>query len=468
MADLPSSNSGRTSSPAIDVITTGLMLFALFFGAGNLIFPPVLGASAGDHLWQVVLGFCLTGVLLPLIAVIAVSTSGEGILGLARRVGPTFGLLMPLAVYLSIGPMYAVPRVVTVSYELATRPVLELTGMTPGRWALTIHAAVFLGVCLVLGLRPSKLADRIGRWLTPALLALIVVLCAITISSTAPLDRPAQPDYVAEPLVTGLTRGYLTMDVLAATVFGIVVIQSLRSQGFHSTNAVTKATIGAGTLAAALLAAVYVGLAMIGARTQGEDVSDGTALLRNAADAALGSTGVIVLAGIVLLACLTTGVGLLSSFAAYAHSAWPKVPFASWLSGSTAVSFALANLGLTTVLAIISPLTLLLYPIAITLVAVTLVDAAAPGHLRMTYLLPVATAIVLGAVSAAADMGWTAPSDLLARTGIWNDSTGWILLTLVVLLIGVGIDVATGRWSRPASDLSGADDDVARVAAEGF
>ena len=86
----------------------------------------------------------------------------------------------------------------------------------------------------------------------------------------------------------------------------------------------------------------------------------------------------------------------------------------------------------------------------------------------MTYLLPVATAIVLGAVSAAADMGWTAPSDLLARTGIWNDSTGWILPTLVVLLIGVGIDVATGRWSRPASDLSGADDDVARVAAEGF
>ena len=132
------------------------------------------------------------------------------------------------------------------------------------------------------------------------------------------------------------------------------------------------------------------------------------------------------------------------------------------------MSFALANLGLTTVLAIISPLTLLLYPIAITLVAVTLVDAVAPGHLHATYLLPVATSIVLGAVSAAADMGWSGPSDLLSRTGIWNDSTGWIMPTLVVLLIGVGADVVTGRWSTPASDRSGAEEDVARVAAEGF
>ncbi|WP_172121134.1 branched-chain amino acid transport system II carrier protein [Actinomyces faecalis] len=466
MSDL-SSPSTTTSSP-IHVVTTGLMLFALFFGAGNLIFPPVLGASAGNHMWQVVLGFCLTGVLLPLVAVIAVSTSGEGILGLARRVGPTFGTLMPLAVYLSIGPMYAVPRVVTVSYELATRPVLELMGTTPGSWALPAHATIFLGTALVLGLRPSRLADRIGRWLTPSLLILIAVLCAITITQSAPLERPAQPGYDSHPLVIGLTKGYLTMDVLAATVFGIVVIQSLRSHGFTSTRAVTRATIGAGSLAAALLAAVYVGLAMIGARTPGQDVSDGTALLRDAASSALGSAGVVVLAGIVLLACLTTAVGLLSSFSAYAHTAWPKVPFATWLTGSTAVSFALANLGLATVLAIISPLTLLLYPIAITLVAVTLVDAAAPGHLRATYLLPVATAIVLGAVSAASDMGWTTPSDLLARTGMWNDSTGWIVPTLVVVLIGIGIDVATGRWSTPASDLSGADDDVARVAAQGF
>ena len=127
------------TSPATGIVTTGLMLFALFFGAGNLIFPPLLGATSGPSLPMVMLGFLTTGVLLPLATIIAVSTSGEGILGLARRVGSRFGLFMPLAVYLSIGPLYAVPRVVTVAYELATRPVLELLGSPThtGRWQYT-------------------------------------------------------------------------------------------------------------------------------------------------------------------------------------------------------------------------------------------------------------------------------------------------------------------------------------------
>ena len=148
-------------------VVTGLMLFALFFGAGNLIFPPVLGASAGIELPAVMAGFLMTGVLLPLVAVIAVSTSGEGILGLARRAGRRFGAVAPAAVYLSIGPLYAIPRVVTVAYELATRPVLELAGADPGRWALLAHVAGFLAVSVLIALRPSRMADRIGRWLTP-------------------------------------------------------------------------------------------------------------------------------------------------------------------------------------------------------------------------------------------------------------------------------------------------------------
>ena len=143
---------------------------ALFFGAGNLIFPPVLGASAGDRFPAVMAGFLITGVLLPLVAVIAVSTSGEGILGLARRVGGRFGAVAPAAVYLSIGPLYAIPRVVTVAYELATRPVLELLGAAPDWWTLPVHAAGFLVVSVLIALRPSRLADRVGRWLTPALL----------------------------------------------------------------------------------------------------------------------------------------------------------------------------------------------------------------------------------------------------------------------------------------------------------
>ena len=443
-------------------VVTGLMLFALFFGAGNLIFPPVLGASAGDRLPAVMAGFLITGVLLPLVAVIAVSTSGEGILGLARRVGGRFGAVAPAAVYLSIGPLYAIPRVVTVAYELATRPVLELLGAAPGRWTLPAHAAGFLVVSVLIALRPSRLADRVGRWLTPALLVLIAVLCVATIAGDDVVERAASGPYAASPFSTGLTQGYLTMDVLAATVFGIVVIQTLRSRGIGSTGRVVRATAAAGGIAAALLAAVYIGLAMIGARTGGA-ADDGTALLRSAASSALGPAGVIVFAAIVILACLTTSVGLLSAWAGYAYATLPRTTFSRHLVAGAGCALILSNLGLAVIIRIVAPLTLLLYPITITLVAATILDVVAPGRLRTAYTWPVAVAGVLGLVSALAEAGWDAPSALLARSGAWNGSTGWIAPTLLALVLGAALDVRAGRWSTPASDMSDAAEDVERA-----
>ena len=443
-------------------VVTGLMLFALFFGAGNLIFPPVLGASAGDRLPAVMAGFLITGVLLPLVAVIAVSTSGEGILGLARRVGGRFGAVAPAAVYLSIGPLYAIPRVVTVAYELATRPVLELLGAAPGRWTLPVHAAGFLVVSVLIALRPSRLADRVGRWLTPALLILIAVLCVATIAGDDVVERAASGPYAAAPFSTGLTQGYLTMDVLAATVFGIVVIQTLRSRGIGSTGRVVRATAAAGGIAATLLAAVYIGLAMIGARTDGA-ADDGTALLRSAASSALGPAGVIVFAAIVILACLTTSVGLLSAWAGYAYATLPRTTFSRHLVAGAGCALILSNLGLAVIIKIVAPLTLLLYPITITLVAATILDVVAPGRLRTAYTWPVAVAGVLGLVSALAEAGWDAPSALLARSGAWNGSTGWIAPTLLALVLGAALDVRAGRWSTPASDMSDAAEDVERA-----
>lgn len=443
-------------------LVTGLMLFALFFGAGNLIFPPVLGASAGDRLPAVMAGFLITGVLLPLVAVIAVSTSGEGILGLARRVGGRFGAVAPAAVYLSIGPLYAIPRVVTVAYELATRPVLELLGAAPDWWTLPVHAAGFLVVSVLIALRPSRLADRVGRWLTPALLVLIAVLCVATIAGDDVVERAASGPYAAAPFSTGLTQGYLTMDVLAATVFGIVVIQTLRSRGIGSTGRVVRATAAAGGIAATLLAAVYIGLAMIGARTGGA-ADDGTALLRSAASSALGPAGVIVFAAIVILACLTTSVGLLSAWAGYAYATLPRTTFSRHLIAGAGCALILSNLGLAVIIRIVAPLTLLLYPITITLVAATILDVVAPGRLRTAYTWPVAVAGVLGLVSALAEAGWDVPSALLARSGAWNGSTGWIAPTLLALVLGAALDVRAGRWSTPASDMSDAAEDVERA-----
>ena len=458
----------ESPSPATSIVTTGLMLFALFFGAGNLIFPPLLGAASGDSLPMVMIGFLVTGVLLPLATIVAVSTSGEGILGLARRVGPRFGAVMPLAVYLSIGPFYAVPRVTTVAYELATLPVLEMMGIHNSRWAQAAHVAAFLGVSILIALRPSRLADSIGRWLTPALLLLLAVLCGATILTAPGLDRPAIDPYASAPMTTGLTQGYLTMDVLSASVFGIVVISSLRERGFTTPGRLVRGTTIAGAIAAVLLGAVYVGLALIGTRSPGDitsETTEGTELLRAAASLTLGRGGVIVFAGIVVLACLTTAVGLLASWAGYAYTAWPAVSFNRQLAAGTLVSFVLANLGLKAILKITAPLLFLLYPLAICLVVVTLVDALAPGRLRAAYLWSVSVAGVLGLVSALTEAGWTMPSDLLSRTGLWDNSTGWIVPALFALGIGLVLDVRAGRWSTPAEGANDASLEVEHAAA---
>ena len=239
-----------------DYLAVASMLFALFFGAGNLIFPPLLGAASGRSFIPVMAGFLATGVLMPLITVVAVSTSGEGILGLARRVGPRFGLVMPLAVYLAIGPLYAIARVTTVAYELATRPVLEMWGFHDSRLALLAHVTVFMGVAFGIARSPSRLADRVGRWLTPALLALLALLCGVTLVMAPGVEREAIEPYASAPLTTGLTQGYLTMDVLAASVFGIVVITSLRERGLTSPRRLVRGTILSGGIAAALLGLV--------------------------------------------------------------------------------------------------------------------------------------------------------------------------------------------------------------------
>ena len=316
-----------------------------------------------------------------------------------------------------------------------------------------MHVTVFMGVSFSIARSPSRLADRVGRWLTPALLALLALLCGVTIVMSPRVEREAIEPYASAPLTNGLTQGYLTMDVLAATVFGIVVITSLRERGLTSPRALVRGTVLSGGIAAVLLGLVYVGLAVLGTRTRGQitvDTKDGTALLRNAASSTLGTSGVVIFAAIVILACLTTAVGLMASWAGYAYTAWPAVSFNRQLAACAIVSFTLANLGLSAILKIAGPLLFLLYPLAIALVAVTLVDAVAPGRLKAAYRWCVTTAGILGSVPAITAAGWDGPSRLLARTGLWSDSTGWIPPALLALGIGIVLDIRSGAWFTPA------------------
>lgn len=211
------------------IFSIGLMLFALFFGAGNMIFPPFLGQEAGTSVWVAIIGFLITGVGLPLIAVIAIAKSGD-VQTMANRVHPLYGLIFTVAMYLVIGPLFAIPRTGTVSYEIGVLPFLSENAAN-SIWPLLIFSIVFFVLTTLLAMNPGKLVDVIGNILTPLLLIILAVIVIKAIIS--PIGDPQAPTgaYVDSAFFKGFIEGYLTMDTIAALVFGIIVISSIKGFG---------------------------------------------------------------------------------------------------------------------------------------------------------------------------------------------------------------------------------------------
>ena len=174
-----------------EMVAIGLMLFALFFGAGNLIFPPALGQAAGTNFWPAIIGFLLTGVGLPLLGVLAIGLSGHDHLqSMANKINPVFSLVFTVILYLSIGPFFAIPRTGTVSYEIGIAPFLpESTGGFD--IGLLIYTIVFFVIVGWLSLNPSKIVDRVGKLMTPLLLIALLILLVATFVN--PLDQPSAP-----------------------------------------------------------------------------------------------------------------------------------------------------------------------------------------------------------------------------------------------------------------------------------
>ncbi|MFC3849951.1 branched-chain amino acid transport system II carrier protein [Corynebacterium hansenii] len=437
-------NDSRSTGPTIIVV--GLMLFAMFFGAGNLIFPPQLGTEAGTAYGPAMAGFLSTAVLLPALAVIAVSVSGNGIVDIASRAGRAFGLVFSVAVYLSIGALYAIPRTANVAFETGVAGVAG----TSSAWALFAFTAAFFALSLWLSLRPGGIVDSLGRWLTPALLILIVAL--VVVGSMVLGAEPGEPTqkWAGSPYAAGFLEGYLTMDSLAALVFGIVVIDSLRSRGIRRQRQVVTSSILAGVVAVVLLGLVYLGLGRLGQGIDGE-YTNGALLLSDAATRAFGAAGAWVFALIVLLACLTTAVGLITSTAAFFSSLTPRIGFRAWAIAFTLAGLLMSNLGLETIIGIAIPLNVFLYPMAVALVFLTLLQAALPFRLVWSYRVPVAVAGVFALIdlARALDVDPAAAMPALADLPLYAESLSWVLPTVIALAICL---VADFRNRLPAPE----------------
>ncbi|ADU31498.1 branched-chain amino acid transport system II carrier protein [Evansella cellulosilytica] len=361
----------RSNSYSIkDTIIIGLMLFALFLGAGNLIFPPALGQAAGTNVSFAIIGFLITGVGLPILAILAIAKSGGDLQKVSSNVGTLFSIFFPLAVYLAIGPLFGIPRTGSVAYEIGLLPYLESTST----FTLFIFTFAFFGVSFWLSLNPSKLVNRIGKLLTPIIIGILLLLTVVgIIKPMGSLNLPS-PEYVQYSFFKGFQEGYFTMDAIASLVFGIVVITRMRERGIHTLEDTKKKAIQVGLIAGLGLIFVYLSLAYLGATSIDSIgyLDNGGAILANISNHLLGFAGLILLSIVITIACLTTSVGLISAFGEFIQRTIPAIPYPVTTGTIALFSFAMANMGLNQLIQFSLPMLMMLYPIAIVLIILTL------------------------------------------------------------------------------------------------
>ncbi|ULG72251.1 branched-chain amino acid transport system II carrier protein [Macrococcus brunensis] len=369
-------------------LSIGFMLFAMFFGAGNLIFPPKLGLESGHFFWPVMIGFILTGVGLPLLGVIVGALDKRGYEGALNEISPIYSILLLSIIYIVIGPLFSIPRTGTTAYELTVGSTIQ----NPGAVSLALFSLIYFAIVTYIALNPNKLVDRIGSLLTPILL---VIVSAIVIRGIYILGHEPQTEGNKEMFRTlpasfsnGLSEGYLTMDALGAITFSILIVNSIKLSGVYDKKQLFKSVAKAAVSAGALLALVYISLAFIGnhmnlsaaqtADITAHDKNLGVYLLTQISQLGYGSFGRILLGLAVTIACLTTATGLIVAVSTYFHSIIPKIPYRTLVYSFSFISFVLSNLGLNQVIRMSVPVLSLIYPIAITTMLLILLASIIP------------------------------------------------------------------------------------------
>ncbi|MDA7027235.1 branched-chain amino acid transport system II carrier protein [Bacillus sp. CLL-7-23] len=426
----------KTSLSAKETIAIGLMLFALFFGAGNMIFPPQLGQAAGEDVLPAIIGFLLTGVGLPLLGVIAVALTGSA-KGLADKAHPVFGTILIVSIYLTIGPLFAIPRTGNVSYEIAIKPFL---GGDESRIYLFIFTVIFFAITYFLSLNPSKLVDRIGKVLTPLLLTVIAILVIKAFVTPMGSIGQATSQYQDTPLLTGFLEGYKTMDAIASIVFGIVVITAIKERGVTNPKSIAASCIKAGIVAAVGLALVYVSLAYLGA-TSVETVgslNNGGEILSKASAFLFGSLGNVVLGLAILFACLTTSVGLVSSCGEYFSKLIPKLSYKTVVIIVSLFSMVIANFGLTEIISFSVPILSALYPLAIVIILLSFIDKLFNERREVYVGTIIATGIfsIIDGLNAASINLGVVDQFLHQYIPLYSYGVGWIVPALCGAVIG--------------------------------
>jgi LIVCS family branched-chain amino acid:cation transporter len=422
-------------------IAIGLMLFALFFGAGNLIFPAYMGQLSGTNYVPAFFGFCLTGVGMPLLAILAMGVSGSPSLQeAAGRVHPAFGVFYSVLVYLSIGPCFAMPRTGSVAFEIGVLPFLpEGTGSV----AEPLFLALFFLVSLWFSVSPGKIVDRIGKILTPALVIAIGALVAASFIS--PMGEPAAPQAAygstARAVVQGALDGYNTLDAIVAFIFAVLAINFVREEGFDGRSQILGQIARCGFVAMGLLAVIYFFITKIGAESVAAvGVQEtGAAVLAKAAFTLGGSAGTAVLSVIVILACLTTAIGLITCCAGYFRELTGRFSYRAWCVIFALCGFAVSTFGLKAIIDAAVPVLMFAYPIALALIILLFTDRFFESRrlvYAVTVLFTLVPALISGLQTAGVNLG-ALQGTLEQYVPFWTLGIGWVSFTAAGFILGI-------------------------------
>ena len=426
-------------------------LFGMFFGAGNLIFPVHLGQMAGSNVWPAIVGFIITAVGIPIFGVAAIGiTHSDGLQALSSKVGKGYGIFFTCLLYLTIGPLFAIPRCATVSFTTGVTPML---GDGSKEWlALLIFSAIFFAFVLFFSLRPGKITLWIGKIINPIFLLFLAVLviAALTHPSTSVSEVEPAEAYKTGAFFSSFIEGYGTMDAIAGLAFGIVVIDVIRRMGVSDDNAVAYDVLGSGVLTGILMAVIYVVTILMGTQSRGlfETSDNGGIALTQIAGHYFGGVGQIILAITITFACLKTSIGLVTScsetFVKMTHG---KISYPVWAVLFTLFSFAVSNVGLSAIIEYSIPVLMLIYPPAIALIALAFIGKHFQ-HDRAVYI-----AVMIGTWAAAIfDCMKTLPAAVQASLHLepliafadrylplFEKNLGWLLPALIGFVVGLAI-----------------------------
>ncbi len=416
------------SLPMRQTLAVGITLFSMFFGAGNLILPPLLGVQAGTESLPALLGFFAAGVGLPVLGIVAVALAGT-LRELAARVHPLFARVFVALVYLAIGPCLAIPRTASTAFEMLAPLLPADSSVDAARLAFSL---AFFALAFLLALRPGRLTRFLGRVTGPALIALIVAVVGAALFSllSGGAEAPAAPvaPYDGNAPVQGFLTGYQTMDLLASLTFGLVIAENVRGLGVADGRGVMREVCRAGVIAGALMMLVYGGLCLVGLELSAPlaGATNGAEVITESATLHFGLLGTVLVAAIFLLACLNVCVGLISCCGTYFSGELPRVSHRACALVFAVFSCAVSNLGLDAILSFSAALLGALYPPAIVLVVM--------GMLRRPYdALPsvwpwtVGVTVVVSSVESARDVlapDLSLPLDALPLADL---GLGWVL-----------------------------------------